>query len=545
METRVRSKSGCIKMCGRRSCFLSAACLALLGCGGSTGRANEDGGVTDSDGGTDTAALTGGGGCDGVACNSPPKATCSGQGLNTYDPAGVCVNGACVYTPIVMGCAKGCSGDKCIGDPCAGTTCNSPPATACVDPNTLRVYASLGTCDASGTCQYAPSTVVCPQGCEKQACKGQPCAGVICTTPPARTCVDASTLRTYAAAGTCDAAGACQYTVSTQACPAPPAHASSKCEGAVCGFACQSGFSAIGAGCLPSNTWTTVASMQTARYGHAAVAGTDGRIYVFGGWALVNNGGGVSTTQWLNTVEVYSLSTNRWHTAKGMPTARGEIAAVAATDGRIYVMGGGGHGTTVDVYTPSTDSWDGAVAMGEARWRLAGALGANGRIYAIGGLGKATVEVYTPGTDRWTTAASMTGKRGYLAAAVGADGRIYAIGGYGDSRLATVEVYTPNANETNKWAAVASMSTVRVGPAAATGLDGRIYVVGGGNGQINFATMEAYDPRTDMWAPMAPMTTARSSLAAVRGADGRIYAIGGAGGAVLEPQLATVEAYTP
>ena len=46
-------------------------------------------------------------------------------------------------------------------DPCAGVTCNTPPAPTCANPTTQRTYASTGMC-SGGTCTYAPTDTSCP-----------------------------------------------------------------------------------------------------------------------------------------------------------------------------------------------------------------------------------------------------------------------------------------------------------------------------------------------------------------------------------------------
>jgi serine/threonine protein kinase/N-acetylneuraminic acid mutarotase len=285
---------------------------------------------------------------------------------------------------------------------------------------------------------------------------------------------------------------------------------------------------------LPT-TWSSLASMPTARSLLAAVTGPDGRIYAIGG----ENASGS-----LGTVEVYDPSTNKWTTVTPMPTARIHLAATMGPDKLIYAIGGvSGVPNIVEAYNPSTNKWTTVAPIPTARHGLAAVTGPDGRIYAIGGNGPGgslnTVEAYDTKSDIWTTVASMPTARVYLAAAMGSDGRIYAIGGFqeGDGkRLNTVEAYD---TKTNKWTPVASMTTARNAHAAATGPDGRIYAIGGHTvgGMPN--TVEAYDPSTNTWTPVASMPTVRGQLAAATGRDGRIYAIGGGGNVRF---LNTVEA---
>ena len=77
------------------------------------------------------------------------------------------------------------SGDLCVAGQCVGTPmeCKTPPTKACSDSTTLRTYDSAGTCSA-GVCVYSPSTTKCSQGCQGGVCVGNPCKGIKCDNPP-------------------------------------------------------------------------------------------------------------------------------------------------------------------------------------------------------------------------------------------------------------------------------------------------------------------------------------------------------------------------
>ncbi len=64
-------------------------------------------------------------------------------------------------------------------DLCVGVTCNAPPAVTCKDALTRRTFAATGTC-GGGTCAYAPTDTPCPsaQFCKAGSCAPAPsCAG--------------------------------------------------------------------------------------------------------------------------------------------------------------------------------------------------------------------------------------------------------------------------------------------------------------------------------------------------------------------------------
>jgi hypothetical protein len=229
--------------------------------------------------------------CIGVACNDPPT-SCN------VDP-GVCAAGSCAYTlkPSGAGCDDGdpcTSVDTCsAGGACAGTPllCNAPPLPFCSDPGTSRQFDVNGTC-SNGSCSYPTNDTVCSLGCDSATglCRGDPCAtavcdqppsqcrqaqgscsegicsyplkpggsdcddgnlctqsdscstaglcsgaAVVCNSPPASTCVDASTSRAYGAVGACSTVtGECTYSFTDAACQSGCDAGSGLCIGDPC-----------------------------------------------------------------------------------------------------------------------------------------------------------------------------------------------------------------------------------------------------------------------------------------------------------------------
>ena len=143
-----------------------------------------------------------------VACSSGPE-TVSSSAANAQDDAGTSATGD--------DGAVSANPPPPASEACTGATCSSPPATACLDAATLRTYASTGTCSDS-TCSYAHTDAKCAHGCQGNACVGaDPCNGVTCNSPPASSCADAATLKSFSASGTC-AAGTCSYSPTTTTC---------------------------------------------------------------------------------------------------------------------------------------------------------------------------------------------------------------------------------------------------------------------------------------------------------------------------------------
>ena len=120
-------------------------------------------------------------------------------------------------------------------------------------------------------------------------------------------------------------------------------------------------------------------------------------------------------------------------------------------NGKFYVAGGftsTGNTAALEVYTPSINGWTVLPPMPTPRRAAAGAV-VNGRLYVIGGLGNGsstplrTVEAYNPATNTWRTLSPLP-KAVFAAAAVAINGAIHVVGGYGDSgTYGGTQVYTP------------------------------------------------------------------------------------------------------
>ena len=262
---------------------------------------------------------------------------------------------------------------------------------------------------------------------------------------------------------------------------------------------------------------------------------------------------------WMSAaVEAYNPRIDRWEKKASLPGPL-HHAAVAAVNGKLYVVGGYAPGLLVDIpqvrrpmnevweYDPGQDRWRARAPMPTARGALAvGVIG--GKIYAVGGeaKGKAvnTLEMYDPVTNTWQALPPMPTPRDHLAVAV-LDGRLYAIAGrqrFMSSPVVVNEVYDP---ATQSWMIKAPMPTRRSGIAAAV-LGRRIYAFGGEYKMDvgPFRATEVYDPQTDQWREQAPMPTGRHGLGAVV-FDGRIYVVAG-GPKAGRPQGSNVnEVFTP
>jgi N-acetylneuraminic acid mutarotase len=214
--------------------------------------------------------------------------------------------------------------------------------------------------------------------------------------------------------------------------------------------------------------------------------------------------------------------------------------AVAALNGRIYVMGGYPasrvYVNTVEVYDPTTDSWSYSTPLPQPMHHTMAA-SVNGVLYVIGGeisnngvanvgIFLDTVYAYDPVSATWTQKASMPTQRSAGAADV-IDGNIYVAGGrppHGND----FAVYDP---VLDSWAVLPNLPTQRNHLAAAA-LNGRLYVAGGrfggAVGSEMTSVMEVFDPSTGAWSQAAPMLAPRGGINGIA-ARGCFYVWGGEG----------------
>ena len=300
---------------------------------------------------------------------------------------------------------------------------------------------------------------------------------------------------------------------------------------------------AAGASETPAHgTWRTLAPMPTPR-SEVAVAALDGRIYVVGGFEA---DGSPSAR-----VEVYDPATNAWSEAAPLPEPRHHTAAVAM--GGLYVIGGFATSfqdarPDVFLYTPARNEWTLADPLVNARGGHA-AVVIGFSVYAIGGLAAgpadalenvAPDERFDPRSGEWRVTGDLPTPRDHLAA-VNSAGAVETIGG----RLLGDFSQNLNAHEsltTGGWETLAPLPTARSGVAAVE-LNGRVYVFGGEAPTGTFNTVEAYSRQTDAWETVPPMPTARHGLGAAVVGD-TIYVIGGGPTPGLSVSGAN-EAFTP
>lgn len=242
-----------------------------------------------------------------------------------------------------------------------------------------------------------------------------------------------------------------------------------------------------------------------------------------------------------------------------MPVSRAAHKAIAASDGRVLLVGGcvaascesGPASATVDAFDPRTGTFAPAGTLTARRVSSAAVPLANGEILIAGGwVGSAvssSVEIFDPRTGKSREVGQLAEPRADIAAVRLADGRVLLAGGYGNGRpKAAIELFDPR---TSTLIVAGQLAVPRASAGAVQLKDGRVLIVGGGadgpGRVVPTGAAEIFDPATGRTARTADLAHARYKHAVVAVPDGSILVLGGSDGRDSAGKLRAVEKYDP
>jgi N-acetylneuraminic acid mutarotase len=276
---------------------------------------------------------------------------------------------------------------------------------------------------------------------------------------------------------------------------------------------------------IAQGTWTTKASIPTAREGYGA-AEVGGVFYYIAGY------------HWGDTVinEAYDSATDTW-TAKAPLPDNPRAETVAVSDGSyVYLIGGrpvGLVGNDLWRYDPATDTWRSLSPMPTARATEHMAVYYQGHIYVVGGRmsdapggwgALSTLEIYDIATDTWTVGAPMPEPRSD-AVAIEYGGKIYVFGGFDETGAIrdTTFIYDISSDT---WTVGAPMPEPRANPVGGKCADG-IHVIGGlDSSWLVTSTNYVYNPVANAWGASTPIPNATVEVQGIS-YGGKIYVVGG------------------
>lgn len=283
-----------------------------------------------------------------------------------------------------------------------------------------------------------------------------------------------------------------------------------------------------------SPCWITKSPMPTTRREIGVASDSNGNIYVIGGYNTFNG--------FLNTVEMYNPLTNTWETKNPIPVSRNDMGlALNPITGILYSAGGYNEGYFNDLYeyNSTSDTWMQKAPMQTPRAFFGLVAATNGKLYAIGGSSSSNnraidnVEEYDPTTNTWSIKAPLPIPLTGLGVVASNNGKLYAIGGSTNDGTVvnSVEEYDPT---TNTWSIKSPMNYARSTLAVSLNSNGNIYAIGGNiqNSDIfpyfvQTNVVEEYDLITNTWITKTPLPVAEMEIGAALGNDGYVHVVGG------------------
>lgn len=245
--------------------------------------------------------------------------------------------------------------------------------------------------------------------------------------------------------------------------------------------------------------WTRTGNMNIPRGFHTATLLSDGRVLVTGG--LSAGDGNDNFVE--KTAEIYDPNTGTWTLVAQMSKARYGHTATLLPDGTVLIVGGAGprgdlvYTVRAEVFDPYSGLWKNVDSITTPRGFHTTALLNSGNVLVAGGLTlpanspnrTTTAELFQTLSRKWTSTGNMAVPRS--AAADGgvllSDGRFFIAGG----RTDTAEVYGPN---TGTWELVSNMAVSRSFHTVTLLNNGTVLVTGGENANGFIATAEIYNP---------------------------------------------------
>ncbi len=287
-----------------------------------------------------------------------------------------------------------------------------------------------------------------------------------------------------------------------------------------------------------SNTNDAIVSageMATGRSVHTAVRLQDGTVLIAGGFT--------SDRSYLDSVEVFDPSSNKFSAAQRMNVRRSSHSATLLRDGRVLIAGGynGNYLDSAELYDPRTKRFTVAPKLVTARSGHTAVMLDDGRVLLAGGTGTgwtflADAEIFDPSINTFSGTGRMTAERESHTATVLKDGRVMIAGGHRGRRQAitiysSIEIFDP---KSGRFSSAGEMTIKRHKHDAVLLNDGQVLVIGGANerdGGGIYSSVEVIDPSNNRATKIGDLLEPRYKLpgTSILLNNGKVFIAGGAG----------------
>jgi hypothetical protein len=254
-----------------------------------------------------------------------------------------------------------------------------------------------------------------------------------------------------------------------------------------------------------SGEWSATGSMGTPRLNPVAVALSDGRALLRGGYSQLAGACGTVTSNALTSAEIYDPTSGTFQPTTDGATPRAAAASTLLADGTALIVTGEQYGNspfnpTAEIYGASADGgtgflWSGAVP-GTAGYSFAFTL-PSGKALVNSSYNGGTVSLFDPSSRTFAAgAADLISAGGGCGIQLKSGDVFLATGWSGGAHTPQTEVYQAS---TGTWALSGTMSVSRWVCAMAELPDGNVIVAGGTDASgTALATAEVCNPRAPL-----------------------------------------------
>lgn len=274
-----------------------------------------------------------------------------------------------------------------------------------------------------------------------------------------------------------------------------------------------------------TRTFSSGGNMAVATAYHKSVARSDGKVLFLGGFT--NSG----WTNAGNYIQLYDPSTNTTQLqTQYLVVGRGFSTAVVLNDGRVFLCGGVGAGTSAEILDPISLTSTATSSMKVPRYNHTAILLPDGRVLIAGGwngsAAEASTEIYNPTTHTWTTGPTMPWPRVLPILSVTPSGKLLvAGGGYNGNQQKTAAIYDFT---TSSWTTLADMAVARSAAAESPDtvmLDTTKILMAENNAGTS---VEYFDTTNNNFAVLdGPMWYQNQGALIIKLSDGTIFKCGG------------------
>ncbi len=280
-----------------------------------------------------------------------------------------------------------------------------------------------------------------------------------------------------------------------------------------------------------TQNWTTIGQLTEPKTYHTSTKLTNGNVLIAGGCNINTN---ISS----NVCNLYLSSTNSITTTSNLTTNRKNHTATLLSNGNVLVTGGIDQSISTtqllnscEIYNKNTNTWSTVSSMNFTRFDHKAILLPNNKVLVVGGFDgntyTNTTEIYDPISNTWSFGPSFgipqDGRINHTLTLLNT-GKILLAGGQNYDEGITFSNCFLYDYISNTFSQTTNMNLPRAGQSAIKLLNGQTVMIAGDNEAI---TCEIYDPSSEEWEFTNPLLQFCINQASILLSNGNVLVTGG------------------